>query len=486
MGWGQTGRVLLVWPERGGVVVLNRRLDLVLLQRHSTSMGAQLALLTEDTDVRYHAHQLAIPVFDTINEAQSAHWRPERHRRSRLLLSPHEPATHRPDLTTMREEAHPQRPTWLARPFVRLVFFTLGVLALLSIASVLLPGAEVSITPQTRNQEITLTLHADSQLDEVNLSGYVPANPIIVVVEGRDSLPATGSISVPNKPATGRVSLTNLTDRIITVPADSVVRTLGPNPIRFATTRAGSIPAGPGQTVTFSVYALTPGTAGNLPAESLVAIEGPLGLTLTAVNPKPTRGGSDHTSPAPTNNDHILLFEQLEASLQQTAFSELHDRLAPGDLLFTTTLTLTRVLEKSYEPADTVPAENLNLSLRLEYQARIASLDDLHTLATAVLDANLPHGFAPVPGTLRITNITNPVMESETSARWRFHAQRKIQAQLNETQAINLSLGLSPTQAVKQLADVLALDRPPHITLTPSWWPRLPILPFRISITNVQ
>lgn len=484
MGWGKTGRILLVWPDRGRV--LNRRLDLVLLQRQSRSMGAQLALLTEDPDVCYYARQIGVPVFKTLLEAQNAHWRVERGRRSRLRLSPHEPTAERPDLTTMREDAHPQRPAWLQHPFVRLGFFTLGVLALLSIAAVLLPGAEVTLAPQSLNQEITLTLHANSRLDRVNLSGYVPTYPVTVIVEGRDSLPTRGMISVPDKPATGQVSFTNLTERLIQVPADSVVRTLGTNPIRFATTRAVSVPAGPGQTVTISVYAITPGTSGNLPARSLVAVEGLLGLNLIAVNPKPTRGGSYRTVPAPTKEDRILLFNQLEESLQQTALSELLDRLAPGGILFTTTVTLTNVLEESYEPVENEPSENLNLNLRLEYQAQITTPDDLATLATAVLDANIPHGFSPVLGTLIHTNITDPIMESKTTASWLFQAQRTLQAQLNETQAINLALGLSPTQAAKQLTHTLALDRPPHITLTPAWWPRLPILPFRISITNGQ
>jgi len=45
MGWSQTSRILLVWPEHGQI--LSRRLDLLLLQRHSTTLGAQLALVTQ-------------------------------------------------------------------------------------------------------------------------------------------------------------------------------------------------------------------------------------------------------------------------------------------------------------------------------------------------------------------------------------------------------------------------------------------------------
>ena len=68
MGWAKAGRILLVWPERGRVVT--RRLDLTLIQRLCSALGAQLALVTRDPQVRFHARQLLIPVF----------WNLKRHR----------------------------------------------------------------------------------------------------------------------------------------------------------------------------------------------------------------------------------------------------------------------------------------------------------------------------------------------------------------------------------------------------------------------
>ena len=76
LAWGQTGRIVLVWPARGRV--LTRRLDLLLLLRQSQSMGIQLALVVSDPDVRYHARQLGISTFNNLRQAQKARWkRPE-------------------------------------------------------------------------------------------------------------------------------------------------------------------------------------------------------------------------------------------------------------------------------------------------------------------------------------------------------------------------------------------------------------------------
>ena len=79
MGWIQTGRIILVWPDRGHE--LERRLDLVLLQRHSVSLGAKLALVTQDSEVQFNAKLLGIPFFESLHQAQSERWRVRRRRR---------------------------------------------------------------------------------------------------------------------------------------------------------------------------------------------------------------------------------------------------------------------------------------------------------------------------------------------------------------------------------------------------------------------
>ncbi len=66
MGWGQTGRVVLVWPTRGRL--LDRRLDLVLILRHSQALSAQIALVTSDPEVRFQARSLDIPVYQSVRK----------------------------------------------------------------------------------------------------------------------------------------------------------------------------------------------------------------------------------------------------------------------------------------------------------------------------------------------------------------------------------------------------------------------------------
>jgi hypothetical protein len=481
MGWGQTGRILLVWPE--GEHVLFRRLDLVLLQRRSNSLGAQLALVTHDSEVRAYARELAIPVFSTLRRAQRAHWRvPRRYRRTRLGLSAYDSSLAEEDQSAARlPERPPTEAKWLP-PAVRLGIFTTGVLAILAIAALLLPGARLTLQPQSRFQEISLSIQANPQLNTYLISGYVPARPRSLVVEGLAYQDATGTVQVPTQAATGSVQFTNLTDQPVDVPAGTIVTTAGQDPIRYAVTRAGTVPGGAGQSIYLPVRAQQSGANGNQPANRLIALESDLGTFLTASNPLPISGGRQQSALAPSASDRQLLHSRLLSDLQRSALEELNNGLSAGDLLLPASLQVNHILEETYEPAESQPADRLSLSLRVEFQAQVVSGEDLQRLASAILDANLPAGFSAAPETLQVDNQTTPQVGPDGFFQWRLHARRQLFATLPQTQAIQLAVGLSPSQASQRLARDLPLASPPQIALTPAWWPRLPILPFRINV----
>lgn len=477
MGWGQTARVLLVWPNRGRV--LTRRLDLEMLLRHSRSSGGQLALVTRDPDVRYHAKQIGIHVFKTVPQAQQTRWqRPHRHRLrplrdvtpSQVLSSP--PPRRSAALISLSTPG-------------RLGLFSLGVLALLSIVAVLLPSAEIRLDPRTEIQEITIPVQADQGVERVNLSGLVPIQSVTVVVEGRDSLEPTGETQVPENRARGEVRFTNLTDREVSIPAGTVVSTSG-STLRFTIDRSANVPAGAGESSDLPVTALAPGSLGNLPAGRIKAIEGPLGLSLTVTNPRPMRGGTDRNTPAPTPLDRTRLANQLLATLKDSARAEFQARMEKDDLLLTPTPIRSQTLEEIYDPPESGPASLLTLTLRLEFQALIISGTDLQQLANSALDANLPQGYAAQPSSLKIEHLTTPKMEAGSRIDWKMKASRSLQAQLAESQATSMTLGLPPAQANQRLLAALPLDNPPTIRLTPHWWPRLPFLPFRIHVSTLN
>jgi len=477
MSWSQTGRILLVWPEQGRI--LNRRLDLVLLKRHCATLGAQIALVTQDSEVRFYAYELSIPVFDSLRLAQDVHWRSARRRKLRpRRQSP------RPDLEAMRQNSHPKSPAWLEHPVNRIVLFGVSVLALLALAAFLLPGARLTLTPKVKLQEVTLPVLADPSIKSVILTGSLPTYSISVMVEGRDNLPTNGHVLIPDKVAIGGVEFTNLTDHAVFIPAGTVISSLGADPVRFITSQSGEVAAGPGQTTTLPARALEPGTSGNLPEGSLVAIEGELGLSLSVNNPNPTHAGSDASALAPTIIDRANLYDQLIATLQNAAMTDMQATLPAADTLITPTLQLIGTLDETYSPAEGEPGNQLSLSLRLEFQAQVVSSDNLNTLVTPILDASLPQGYTPIPETLFIIQLGSPVLGEDGFAHWSIYAQRKLRAEIPEALAVNLAYGQTVAEASHRLVDSLPLAGAPQIDLSPAWWPRLPFLPLRVQVVT--
>ena len=480
IGWVQTGRVILVWPKRGRI--LSRRLDLILLLRWSEALGAQLAFVTDDPLIRFNARLLGVHVFKNIQKAQETRWRRIHRTKARkfrelMILN----RTRVLDLSLFSHPNASRNPGHLPLS-ARLAFFSLGMLAFLSFAAAFLPSAEVTLKPSTQTQEITLTIQASTSTKQVNLAGFVPLRTVSVVVEGRDSMTPTGTSQVPESYAKGVVLFTNLTDQVISIPAGTVV-SANDTKIRYATEHNRIILAGVSQTVTEPIIALVPGAAGNQPANSIHKIYSSLGVSLTVTNPQPITRGSDRANLAPTILDQKQLWNNLFVNLRTSALTEIQAGLQPNDLLLSTSPNLSRTIEETFEPIDLLPTNQLSLQLRLEFQAFIVSGEDLVTLIMSVQDANLPEGYYPLPNSLTLNNLTTPVL-NDKSAKWQLYATRVLEARLIGSQASSLALGLSIDHAKQRMVSNLPLSSPPVISLNPTWWPRLPILPFRITVNT--
>jgi hypothetical protein len=83
---------------------------------------------------------------------------------------------------------------------------------------------------------------------------------------------------------------------------------------------------------------------------------------------------------------------------------------------------------------------------------------------------------------MQIERVTEPVLGDDPLARWELRASRRLLAELQPGQAAQLVLGVPVGGASPRLSGALPLDAPPDIRVTPNWWPRLPVVPFRVSV----
>ncbi len=477
MGWSQTSRILLIWPEHGGG--LTRRLDLLLLQRHSNQLGAQLALVTRSMAVREIAQELKIPVFQDSRQAQNTHWRGRRWK----PFIPRRLEVH-PDVSSLRLQRVQRKPGWQERPVARYSLFGISIFALLFLVGMFIPAATISLHPEKQLQSVTLPVSAGTGYSSVNLAGTLPAQIQRVVVEGRSILPTSGSMLIPHEAASGIVVFTNLTNQVVRIPQGLIVSTLDASPIRFITTKAGVVPAGSGRTLSLPVTAMVPGETGNIEAGRLTAIEGELGLSLSVTNRASTHGGTDILAPAPSETDRQTLLRQLTTNLKVSALADLENNLDEGDLLLGTTLELTDTLEESYAPPIGLPGDQLELTLRLEYQAMVVYSEDLLALAVPVLDGSLGEDLKALPETLALVHSRFSKPDAEGNVSWTLRAQRSVEADIPPDKAIQLVAGKPVEVAVNLLKNTFSLADNPGVELKPPWLPRLPYLPFRIQVST--
>src|SRR5512143_3130856 len=162
LSWAKTPRILLVWPKYEKVTL--RQVDLKVLQRHASSLGAQLGLVTRQRRVREDAESLGIPVFESTGQAQRLSWPKPRRRR----LPRHTPVK---DLREKRSQLPASEEAWRALPAVRVGAFAFGVLAVLVLVALFIPRASVQLTPVSKIQSVSLPVIASPSVNAVFITG---------------------------------------------------------------------------------------------------------------------------------------------------------------------------------------------------------------------------------------------------------------------------------------------------------------------------
>jgi hypothetical protein len=476
MSWAKSPRILLVYPRRSRI--LERALDLRLLQRHAAALGGQLAIVAQHEEIRLAAHELDIPVYKTAAIAQRRTWKTPSSTEIPVRRAP--PA----NLRQMHREIFPEEARWRNSLAVRLFSFSLAVLAVLALLLLFFPAATVVLVPATRTQSLTISASASPTVAGINLTGSLPVRLTYIELERSKTAPVSGSLTISNAPAVGMLSFRNLTTAVAAIPAGTVVRTIGSLPVRFATTMDAIVPAGTGKTMDVPIQAVEPGSSGNLPADSLVAIEGDLGASLAVTNPSPTNGGTDRTAPVQTAGDRTRLRAALLSQILEQCKTSIPQSIDQGDTFFPDTLEVGQVLSETYFPAEGQTGQTLSLTMNLQCQAQYVALADVNNLARLELDTNLPSGFEPVTAAMTTKESGIPVTDASGTTRWQFQAGRLLQARINPMEAAQLIRGRRPAAAAQRLSTILKLAKSPKITLTPAWWPWLPLVPFRIVVST--
>lgn len=292
-------------------------------------------------------------------------------------------------------------------------------------------------------------------------------------------MPVTSQISIPMAKAKGVVQFTNLGADEIAIPAGTIVST--ESLIHFATLNDTRLPAGADQIVEVQIEATDAGANGNVEAGAIHLIEGPLGLSATVTNLEPTNGGSDSKVIGASDDERTQLRTMVLSKLQENALSQIRSQIGANDLLLEDTLEMGNIQNEEYAPPDGKAGATLTLTMQTEFSARYILANDLRQLASSAVLASIPRGFSPF-GDMKFSFLNSPATDSSGVTHFQLQASQAALRDVDRMQLFNLIRGHSPIDAQNELTKQFAFRQPPEISITPSWWKWLPLIPFNISV----
>ena len=472
MNWSKTPRILLILPRRRRFNL--NTLDLKLLKRHAKNLGADLGLVTKSSKIIRAANELNISVFSSNLSAQREAWHPSKSVKYKKSTRPR-------NLRKRQKEFQPTQAKWRTHLATRSFFFILGILAFFSVIFAFVPRATITLKPEKRVQSLIIPVRANANISEVFLSGSIPAYQQKVVLAESSSRKASGQVATPVEVAYGSVIFRNLTDLPVTIPTGTVIRSITDEEIRFETLDDAPIAGGVDAEVEVRIRALVFGERGNLDPNLIQAIEGGLGLWLAATNVNPTTDGRDDIVSTPTQRDREKLYDQTIEAIYKKAEENFLAK-SDGDLLFPNSAKNAEIIEEIYDPPEGESGDDISLKLRVSFEISYAKEEDLRYLAQSALLASLPQGFAPVPNSLHYKAISDFENNAIDITSWQMRVEQDLLPLFSASQIAKLTQGRSIENAVENLEENLALAEAPQIEVSPSWWKRIPIAPFRINI----
>lgn len=498
LDWTEERQVLLVLPQDGGV--LQEGLDLVRLRRHVDRRRLEVGLVTADPEIARQAQALGIPVFATAATAQKSRrgWWRGRRRRERVGIPTVGGATlaEWKKLPLMGEEDREEmqrRMTppstwrhWLFR-YAAIVLFFITMSLLFVAFSYVVPGATVTLEPETMPLRVTREVLVDPALEEVDDDrAAMPGRLLTVTQSWQTEVETTGTVEVPSATARGRVVFVNELAQEVPVPAGTRVSTSGGTNVVFQTLEAVTVPGVTGGTAEVDVVAIEPGPQGNVDVNQINRIQGSLSSQLEVRNLEPTTGGGVREEAAVAEADRTRLRSQVLQFLQAAAVAEMEAQLTEQEFLARDSLRIGEIYNETYSQFAGERAQRLALEIRADVVGTAVNTTEASGLVYQALAAEVPAGFALVPGSIDFESGEVLGVDDQGRVSLAMIGEGVVAADLEDlAPSIEAIAGQEPEIAVAYLYEQLPLRAVPTVDVWPTWFDRMPYLPTRIQ-TIVQ
>lgn len=470
-----TQRVLLVWPDFDQLYL--KTIDYLIILRHAYMLDVQIAFVLDDPGAVLTLKEYGISTFRNIPEAQKKPWR-----KPKLIqyIIKNKNEDRYEEIKKYLEENRKQNRRF--HPFFQWLFFLIGIFAFLALILFIIPSTTVKLSPIIEERSITIPVSADSSVRQVNLAGYVPGKVERIDVESIKEGTSSGSTRIPVKFATGEVIFRNLSDKSITIPEGTIVRTEGEPIVRFETTKLVILPKEFGSEILVPVQSLIGGAIGNVSAYKISVVEGDFGANLDVSNPEMISGGVDLKTFSPTERDYQYLKNELLKELSDLAYEKFLDEYGEKFFIQNNIIELEEIMLEERIPEIGEPGERFTLRIRARYSTWILDKNDLISLSNLVLDTKTSETFQPIVGSTEFFIDDTSFEITDNELNFNLTAEQQVYPLIDEQRIKQLILGKRSQDAIKILENEIKLESIPQVSIFPAFWDFMPLLSFRINM----
>ena len=484
----KAGRVLLIFPKNAKI--LQRKLDLVLVQREAARRDLRLAIVTQDFLVMDNAADLNISAFLTVEDARTRRWKRPRNKvfvdRRDRPESEHDPYELQRAATRLKPPLTPAQEA--RRRVFRGIIFGIAMLAVLFGMYATLPSARVVVTPAQDGVTISINMIADPTIfSPVPESLRIPLTVERRLEEATVTIETSGTRPAENSLAEGIVTFTNNTNLAQFISKGTIVQTNTAPPIQFETQEDAALVAIQGSTVNVAIRALAtnPPLTGNQPPDAIVRVFGELGESISVRNQNATYGEGVREIALVTEFDHERLQTLASQQIRQIARDNLLLSLDESHYLpVTESIEIVEDRDFIYTADVNQPAQTISLTYKAVVETSVIDLNDARLVAFANLGKYVTEGRTLDQGNLDFrTGEIQQIFEDGTIA-FQMRIEGTTYVTIEGEQIRERLTGLSAREARAVLENEFLLDpnNPPEINTWPGFLKRMPILPIRISV----
>jgi len=457
--------LVIPWAMRA----LATRLGLLRVARAAEDAAVDLTIVSRHTQTRLEAQEIGL--------------------RARIATPPNawgQPAT-RINATVAHRRPKRERPRFGHRRSLSFGTFLLSLLVIvgligalgLSIA-LLLPSAEITLTPQSRTVQAAGHVTASPVHKATDYGqAIIPARLVQVIIDGIGDTPATEGIDISDEHASGEIVFANRTDEPVTVPKGTIVRTSSGVNARFYTVSDVELPAVIYGHARVGIIAVEPGISGNVKPFTINMVESEVADKVDVLNDKATEGGTTRRMPIVAFEDFDRLRAEMIAKLQDEAYDQLVAELDKDEFIPPESLDVQVMAQHFHQVVD---QQSDVLSMDMKVVARGLAVDGsaLNDLASELLQAG-QEDVALIPDSLQVTR-SEPVEITGANAVFDMQAEGAVAPTIDQAAVREAIRGKQAGDAIAWLDDNLALSGAPQYEITPPIWNRMPWLPARIEL----